>query len=112
MARTKKQNVADKLQKQVQEQMEEQETVVTETFEPAVTKEEMEAIAPEGVNLSVGEPSIISHAETGKLFVSAREAYLHAYENFPVFPANWFITANFTWNEAFANEKKEDGVPT
>ena len=114
MAKTKKQNVADKLQEQVQEQMEEQtqETVEAETFEPAVTKEEMEAIAPEGVELSVGEPSIVSHAETGKLFVSAREAYLHAYENFPVFPANWFITENFTWNEAFANEKKEDGVPT
>ena len=82
-----------------------------ETIEPAVTKEEMENIAVEGVDLSVGEPSITSHAETGKLFVSAREAYLHAYENFPVFPANWFITENFTWNEAFANEKATDGTP-
>ena len=106
MARQKKNSVADKLQEQpaVVETKE-------ETIEPAVTKEEMEAIAVEGVDLSVGEPSITSHAETGKLFVSAREAYLHAYENFPVFPANWFITENFTWNEAFANEQAKDGTP-
>ena len=81
MAKQKKNSVADKLQEQpaVVETKE-------ETIEPAVTKEEMENIAVEGVDLSVGEPSITSHAETGKLFVSAREAYKY----FPL--ESFFVT--------------------
>ncbi len=105
MAKPKKNSVADKLQ-----DLSKKEPIV-KNQEGVITKESIEEIAVGDVDLSVGKPSITTYAEKGKLFVSAREAYLHAYEHFPVFPANWFITENFTWNEAFANEQAEDGTP-
>ena len=85
MAKQKKNSVADKLQ-----DLSKKEPIV-ENQEVVITKESIEEIAADDVDLSVGEPSITTYAEKGKLFVSAREAYLHAYEHFPVFPANWFI---------------------
>lgn len=47
-----------------------------------------------------------------KQIVSPLNAYLHAYNSFPEFPDNWYITENFKWREVFVNEMKSDGVPT
>ena len=43
--------------------------------------------------------------------VSPKQAYLYAYDNGIVFPNDWYITENFTWNEVFKNEKLSDGIP-
>lgn len=41
-----------------------------------------------------------------------KEAYEYAYVNNTLkFPDNWFICANFKWNEVFANETSKDGLP-
>ena len=42
---------------------------------------------------------------------TAKEAYEYCYQNGPIFPSDWSITQNFTWNEAFKNETKSDGIP-
>lgn len=42
---------------------------------------------------------------------SPKEAYEYAYNNGLVFPADWQVTKNFTWNEVFKNETKADGLP-
>lgn len=46
-----------------------------------------------------------------KQFVSAVDAYLYCYDNGPLFPENWYVTNNFSWNEVFKNEIKADGYP-
>lgn len=43
--------------------------------------------------------------------VSADIAYQHCYQNGVIFPRDWYITENFTWNEVFTNEKITDGYP-
>lgn len=45
------------------------------------------------------------------MIISPLQAYIHAYKNFPEFPDDWMITQNFSWKEAFTNERREDGVP-
>ena len=45
------------------------------------------------------------------MIVSPKQAYLYAYDNGVVFPSDWYITENFTWNEVFKNEKLSDGIP-
>lgn len=44
--------------------------------------------------------------------INALDAYLFYYDNGPAFPKDWYITKNFSWNEAFTNEKKADGFAT
>lgn len=46
-----------------------------------------------------------------KKIISALDAYLHAYDNYPVFPDNWYVTENFKWKEVFVNERKSDTCP-
>lgn len=45
------------------------------------------------------------------MIVSPKQAYLYAYDNGVVFPSDWHITENFTWNEVFKNEVLSDGIP-
>ena len=45
------------------------------------------------------------------MFVDALTAYFYAYDNGLTFPKDWKITNNFTWNEAFINERTTDGIP-
>lgn len=42
---------------------------------------------------------------------TAKQAYEYAYKYGLTFPRDWYITANFTWNEAFTNEQESDGIP-
>jgi uncharacterized protein YcbK (DUF882 family) len=47
------------------------------------------------------------------MFADAETAYLYAYEHgVASFPSDYKITENFTWKEAFVNEKDTDGRPT
>lgn len=46
-----------------------------------------------------------------KQFISADEAYNYCYDHGPLFPDNWYVTNNFSWNEVFKNEIKADGIP-
>ena len=48
-----------------------------------------------------------------KILKSALDVYYYCYEkgNTTSIPASWYITNNFTWAEAFKNEKPTDGVP-
>ena len=48
-----------------------------------------------------------------KTFKTALDVYYFCYEkgNVTSIPASWYITENFTWNEAFKNELNTDGVP-
>lgn len=46
-----------------------------------------------------------------KMFVAPLAAYKYCYAYGPKFPDNWYITNNFSWNEAFKNELKTDGYP-
>lgn len=43
--------------------------------------------------------------------VTPLEAYEYCYDNGPLFPNEWHVTKNFTWNEVFTNEIKADGYP-
>lgn len=45
------------------------------------------------------------------MIVSPKQAYLYAYDNGVIFPKDWYITEDFTWNEVFKNEKLSDGIP-
>lgn len=48
-----------------------------------------------------------------KIMKSALDVYYYCYEkgNVTSIPKEWYITENFTWNEAFINELSTDGVP-
>lgn len=48
-----------------------------------------------------------------KEFKTPLEVYYYCYEkgNVTSIPSNWYATNNFTWNEIFINEDKNDGVP-
>ena len=46
-----------------------------------------------------------------KKYASPEEAYKYCYLKGLSFPDNWYITNNFSWNEAFKNERKSDGKP-
>ena len=43
--------------------------------------------------------------------VTPLEAYEYCYDHGPLFPNEWHVTQNFTWNEVFTNEIKADGYP-
>ena len=46
-----------------------------------------------------------------KQFISPETAYTYCYDHGPLFPDNWYVTDNFSWNEVFKNEIKADGYP-
>lgn len=48
-----------------------------------------------------------------KTYKTPLEVYYYCYEkgNVTSIPSSWYITKNFTWNEAFINEAETDGVP-
>ena len=50
---------------------------------------------------------------SSKTMKTALDVYYYCYEkgNVAEIPSNWYITKNFTWQEAFINESKTDGVP-